>query len=80
MPKISAFLPPQTGPHQIDFAVDKEPMGRYTLEDGTVLTIKNVLMKVLYKGVNDKGFPQYDLGMQNVVDVEPGPQYKKTGG
>lgn len=59
-------------PEPMQFVVESEPMGLYRLEDGTVLRVRTVLMKALFKGYDQNGKPLYDLAMQQCIDVEPG--------
>lgn len=73
---ISSMLPKQTGPVEVDFVIERETIGRYLLEDGTSITVRTVPMRIFRKGLNDKGFPEYDIRMQNILDVQPGPQFK----
>jgi hypothetical protein len=55
----------------VEFVADKEPWCQYTLDDGSVIRIRIMLVKCVRDGLNAEGKPQYGLQMQNVCDVTP---------
>lgn len=61
----------------LQYVVESEPMGVYTLEDGSTIRVRTVLMKVMAKGFDQNGKPQYDLAFQQCIDVEPGEHAKQ---
>lgn len=70
-------FPIKTSNRPLDFVVNGEPFGTYTLEDGTELRVRTILMKVLFKGFDPDGRPQYDLSLQQCIDVTPGEHVKQ---
>lgn len=58
-------------PMPVEFVADSEPWCKYTLDDGTVLRIRVMLVKVTRDGVDVNGNPNYQLQMQQVCDVTP---------
>jgi hypothetical protein len=53
------------------YVADAEPWASYTLEDGTRLRVKVVLVKVFRVGVDDAGGPKYECQFQQILDVTP---------
>ena len=55
----------------IDFESKGENWNQYTLEDGTVLKLKTVLMDVMrLNEYNDNGDPVYQFAAQQIVAVQ----------
>lgn len=59
----------------VDFAVVKEPMAEYELEDGSKIRAKMVLMRVdkVEGAFNPDGSPVYNCVFNQVTTVIPGP-------
>lgn len=55
----------------VEFVADKEPWCQYTLDDGTILRVRIMLVKVQRDGLDAQGQPKYMLGMQQVTDCTP---------
>lgn len=58
-------------PMPVEFVADSEPWCKYTLDDGTVLRIRVMLVKCQRDGVDSEGKPKYGLQMQQVCDITP---------
>lgn len=58
-------------PTPVEFVADKEPWCQYTLDDGSIVRIRIMLVKCLRDGLNEIGQPKYQLSMQQVVDCTP---------
>lgn len=58
-------------PEYIDFDVIKEDWNLYKIEDGTILKLKLVFIKVIREGVDSVGNPIYSINSQNVVGIIP---------
>lgn len=57
-------------PKFLEFVADKEPWAQYTLENGTVVRIRVMLVKVINEGkFNPDGSPQYQVQCQQVMDI-----------
>lgn len=57
----------------LNFVSDQEPWSIYTLEDGTVIRARLVLVKIQRRGneYSPEGVPLYDCGFQQILDVTP---------
>lgn len=77
--KVRQQPPQDNSPLEVDFAIERETIGKYLLEDGSTVIVRTVPMRVFHKGFNEQGLPQYDIRMQNILDVEPSPQFKSGG-
>jgi hypothetical protein len=61
-------MPPS--PKFLQFVADQEPWTQYTLENGAVIRIRVMLVKVINEGkINPDGSPQYQLQCQQVMDI-----------
>ena len=61
-------MPP--APKFLTFVADQEPWTQYTLENGAVIRIRVMLVKVINEGkINPDGSPQYQLQCQQVMDI-----------
>ena len=61
-------MPP--APKFLQYVADQEPWAQYTLENGTVVRIRVMLVKVINEGkFNPDGSPQYQLQCQQVMDI-----------
>lgn len=55
----------------VEFVADAEPWCRYTLDDGSVVRIRVMLVRCTRDGLNEDGSPKYELQLQQIVDVTP---------
>jgi hypothetical protein len=70
------FLP--AGPKLVEYAAKSEPWCEYQLEDGTILRVRIMVCKVIDEDkFTDDGYPQYQLRMQQVIDMTWSPQVEK---
>lgn len=62
------FMPRNEGPQEVEFVAEKEGMNVYRLEDGTVLRVRLITMRIDRDGWNEDGSPRYLLKFQQVID------------
>lgn len=55
----------------VEFVADKEPWCQYTLDDGTILRVRVMLVRAIRNGLDANGQPLYNLNMQQVIDCTP---------
>ena len=65
-------------PQLLNYVAEAEPWNTYRVEDGSTIRVKIVLTRIEFKGLNDNGQPDYQLGFQQIVDVVPGEHLKDT--
>lgn len=58
-------------PTPVEFVADKEPWCQYTLDDGSIVRVRVMLVRVIRDGLNEQGHPKYLLNMQQIVDCTP---------
>lgn len=58
-------------PTPVNFVADAEPWCSYTLDDGSVVKLRVMLVRCQRDGLNEQGQPQYLFQMQQVLDVMP---------
>lgn len=65
----SQFLP--KGPRMMEFVAESEPWAQYKLENGAILRVRPVLVKVIDRDQYDpnNGFPIYQLELQQMLDM-----------
>ena len=69
---VGKFIPQS---NTLEFVADKEPWAQYTLENGAVIRIRVMLVRVANDGIwgrenGNCGLPKLNLGMQQVMDIE----------
>ena len=58
------------GPSFLEFAADQEPWCQWTLENGTVIRARLMLVKVIDEGtIANDGAPRYQCQFQQVMDT-----------
>lgn len=55
----------------VEFVADKEPWCQYTLDDGSIIRARIMLVRVTRDGLLPNGRPNYELHMQQVLDCTP---------
>lgn len=60
----------------LSFEILKEEWNYYELEDGTLLSVKTVLINVFKEGVDEKGRPIYSFSWTNIIGAVSPPQLR----
>lgn len=55
----------------VEFVAEAEPWCKYVLDDGSVVRVRVMLVKVTRDGLDANGNPNYQLQMQQVCDLTP---------
>lgn len=81
MHMMQKFTGPPSTSKNLKFFTESEPWGEYTLEDGSVVRVRLVLMRVCIDMAAPKcpdGTIRYMCQFQQVMDVEPSPLALET--